>query len=149
MKTERGETEKRKREIIFERREREELYGRKIEEKAKMEDKQMVGDEGFVSIGEVDTKGRVRRLPIKAGVRRALCFPGESTLKVSHLNKDSSANPEEPPKLGSSNGVPMLYIYKEGNFIRKGSPLGSTEAGVYAYTWDLGLYRHKLDEMSN
>ncbi|GMP97588.1 hypothetical protein CsSME_00045779 [Camellia sinensis var. sinensis] len=55
--------------------------------------------QGFVSIGEVDTKGRARRLPIKAGIRRALCFPGGSTLMVSHLNKDSSANPEEPPKL--------------------------------------------------
>ncbi|KAL7225344.1 hypothetical protein ACSBR1_020676 [Camellia fascicularis] len=58
--------------------------------------------QGFVSIGEVDTKGRARRLPIKAGIRRALCFPGGSTLMVSHLNKDSSANPEEPPKLCSS-----------------------------------------------
>lgn len=28
----------------------------------------------------------------------------------------------------------MLYIYKENHFIRRGSPLGSTEAGVYAYT---------------
>ncbi|XP_028057198.1 uncharacterized protein LOC114261186 isoform X5 [Camellia sinensis] len=58
--------------------------------------------QGFVSIGEVDTKGRARRLPIKAGIRRALCFPGGSTLMVSHLNKDSSANPEEPPKLCTS-----------------------------------------------
>lgn len=28
----------------------------------------------------------------------------------------------------------MLYIYKENHFIRRGSPLGSMEAGVYAYT---------------
>ncbi|KAF2291479.1 hypothetical protein GH714_024603 [Hevea brasiliensis] len=33
-----------------------------------------------------------------------------------------------------STGIPMLYIFKEGRFIRKGSPAGPTEAGVYAYT---------------
>lgn len=33
-----------------------------------------------------------------------------------------------------STGVPMLYICKEGKFIRRGSPAGSMEAGVYAYT---------------
>lgn len=31
-----------------------------------------------------------------------------------------------------STGVPMVYIYTEGKFIRRGSPLGSTKAGVYA-----------------
>ncbi|KZV57858.1 hypothetical protein F511_03427 [Dorcoceras hygrometricum] len=40
---------------------------------------------GFTVIGEVNEKGRARRLPIKAGVRRALCFPGGSTLMVSHI----------------------------------------------------------------
>ncbi|RVW36015.1 PAX-interacting protein 1 [Vitis vinifera] len=48
--------------------------------------------QGFVSIAEVDTKGRARRLPIRADIRRALCFPGGSTLMVSHLSKDISAN---------------------------------------------------------
>ncbi|KAM7500101.1 hypothetical protein LguiA_024515 [Lonicera macranthoides] len=55
--------------------------------------------QGFVSIGEVDTKGRGRRLPIKANIRRALCFPGGSTLMVSHLNNDTLTNPAEPIKL--------------------------------------------------
>nr|XP_027066026.1 uncharacterized protein LOC113691896 [Coffea arabica] len=36
--------------------------------------------QGFVVIGEVNTKGRARRLPIKAEIRKALCFPGGSTL---------------------------------------------------------------------
>lgn len=58
--------------------------------------------QGFVSIGEVDTKGRARRLPIKADVRRALCFPGGSTLMVSHLNMGNSANTDEPLKSCSS-----------------------------------------------
>ncbi|XP_007028599.2 PREDICTED: uncharacterized protein LOC18598836 [Theobroma cacao] len=47
--------------------------------------------QGFVSIAEVDKKGRARRLPIKADIRKALCFPGGSTLMVSHLSKDASA----------------------------------------------------------
>ncbi|XVE61075.1 hypothetical protein DITRI_Ditri06bG0010700 [Diplodiscus trichospermus] len=47
--------------------------------------------QGFVSIAEVDKKGRARRLPIKADIRKALCFPGGSTLMVCHLNKDTSA----------------------------------------------------------
>lgn len=57
-----------------------------------------VCEQGFVSIGEVDTKGRARRLPIKADIRRALCFPGGSTLMVSHLNMGTSANTNEPLK---------------------------------------------------
>ncbi|KAH7860475.1 hypothetical protein Vadar_013854 [Vaccinium darrowii] len=54
---------------------------------------------------------------------------------------------QEVIDLELSNGVPMLYICKEGKIIRRGSPLGSTEAGVYAYTRDLALYRQELDEM--
>lgn len=46
-------------------------------------------------IGEVNRKGRARRLPIKADIRKALCFPGGSTLMVSHL----CAHPEELIKL--------------------------------------------------
>ncbi|XP_040369841.1 2,3-bisphosphoglycerate-dependent phosphoglycerate mutase 1 isoform X1 [Rosa chinensis] len=34
-------------------------------------------------------------------------------------------------------GLPLLYIYKEGKFMRRGSPVGPTEAGVYAYTEQL------------
>ncbi|XP_011075377.1 uncharacterized protein LOC105159868 [Sesamum indicum] len=47
--------------------------------------------QGFTVIGEVDKKGRARKLPIKADVRRALCFPGGSTLMVCHLHSDSSS----------------------------------------------------------
>ncbi|KAI4300842.1 hypothetical protein L6164_034172 [Bauhinia variegata] len=48
--------------------------------------------QGFVSIAKVDTKGRARRLPIKADIRKALCFPGGSTLMIHHLRKDLSAD---------------------------------------------------------
>ncbi|KAF5181309.1 Mediator of dna damage checkpoint protein [Thalictrum thalictroides] len=52
---------------------------------------------GFVIIAKVDAKGKVRRLPIRADIRRALCFPGGSTLMVSHLNKNdnSALNPSK------------------------------------------------------
>eukprot|EP01018_Ginkgo_biloba_P009453 Gb_11592 [translate_table: standard] len=33
-----------------------------------------------------------------------------------------------------STGTPMLYIFKEGKFIRRGSPIRPSEAGVYAVT---------------
>lgn len=33
-----------------------------------------------------------------------------------------------------STGIPLLYIFKEGKFMKRGSPVGPTEAGVYAYT---------------
>ncbi|XP_059668362.1 uncharacterized protein LOC132313561 [Cornus florida] len=73
--------------------------------------------QGFVSIGEVDAKGRARRLPIKSDIRRALCFPGGSTLMVSHLNKDSSAIPSEPLKLS----FPLKPIEKslQSAFVQK------------------------------
>ncbi|PQM34498.1 uncharacterized protein Pyn_09296 [Prunus yedoensis var. nudiflora] len=56
--------------------------------------------QGFVSIAEVDTKGKCRRIPIKADIRRALCFPGGSTLMVLHLNQDVSTNTAESLQLG-------------------------------------------------
>jgi len=43
--------------------------------------------QGFVSVGEVDTKGKVRKIPVRADIKRALCFPGGSTLMVAHLKK--------------------------------------------------------------
>ncbi|CAL5043713.1 unnamed protein product [Urochloa decumbens] len=46
-----------------------------------------------------------------------------------------------------STGIPMLYIFKEGKFIRRGSPVGPSEASVYAYTRTLSKYRQKLDSM--
>lgn len=57
--------------------------------------------QGFLKIAEVDTKGRARRLPIKADIRKALCFPGGSTLMVSHLNKGNSVFSADLIKLPS------------------------------------------------
>ncbi|OVA03116.1 Phosphoglycerate mutase 1 [Macleaya cordata] len=50
---------------------------------------------------------------------------------IMYLDKLTS---QEVISLELSTGIPMLYIFKEGKFIRRGSPVGPTEAGVYAYT---------------
>ncbi|KAG6394827.1 hypothetical protein SASPL_145417 [Salvia splendens] len=63
---------------------------------------------------------------------------------IWYLDKLTS---QEVISLELSTGIPMLYIFKEGSFIRRGSPVAPTEAGVYAYTKSLAQYRHKLDEM--
>ncbi|KAM0976691.1 hypothetical protein ACFX2I_019515 [Malus domestica] len=63
---------------------------------------------------------------------------------IMYLDKLTS---QEVISLELSTGIPMLYISKEGKFIRRGSPAGPAEAGVYAYTKNLALYRQKLDEM--
>ncbi|KAG7020203.1 hypothetical protein SDJN02_16886 [Cucurbita argyrosperma subsp. argyrosperma] len=53
---------------------------------------------------------------------------------IMYLDKLTS---QEVISLELSTGIPMLYIFKEGNFIRRGSPAGPSEAGVYAYTRDI------------
>ncbi|KAG9451596.1 hypothetical protein H6P81_011561 [Aristolochia fimbriata] len=63
---------------------------------------------------------------------------------IMYLDKLTS---QEVISLELSTGIPMLYIFKEGKFIRRGSPVGPSEAGVYAYTRTLAAYRQKLDEM--
>ncbi|KAH6834738.1 Phosphoglycerate mutase family protein [Perilla frutescens var. hirtella] len=63
---------------------------------------------------------------------------------IMYLDKLTS---QEVISLELSTGIPMLYIFKEGRFIRRGSPVAPTEASVYAYTKSLAQYRQKLDEM--
>ncbi|XP_071688258.1 uncharacterized protein [Rutidosis leptorrhynchoides] len=58
--------------------------------------------QGFVSVGKVDTKGKARRLPVRADIRKALCFPGGSTLMVAHLQNECADNSAESLKLLSS-----------------------------------------------
>ncbi|KAK3042979.1 hypothetical protein RJ639_000956, partial [Escallonia herrerae] len=67
---------------------------------------------------------------------------GNHVMVVAHANSLRSIimyldklTPQEVINLELSTGIPMLYIYKEGEFTRRGSPSGPTEAGVYAYTW--------------
>ncbi|GAU41696.1 hypothetical protein TSUD_94170 [Trifolium subterraneum] len=49
-----------------------------------------------------------------------------TTLEVTMLKQVTS--------LELSTGIPLLYIYKEGKFSSRGSPVGPTEDGVHAYT---------------
>ncbi|CAL9087290.1 unnamed protein product [Musa acuminata var. zebrina] len=64
---------------------------------------------------------------------------------IMYLDKLTS---EEVISLELSTGIPMLlYILKKEKFIGRGSPIGPSVAGVYAYTRSLALYRQKLDEM--
>ncbi|CAM8942927.1 unnamed protein product [Rhodiola kirilowii] len=65
---------------------------------------------------------------------------------IMYLDKLTS---QEVISLELATGIPMLYIFKEGKFIRRGSPAGPAEAGVYAYTRTLAQYRQKLDEIQN
>lgn len=66
-----------------------------------------------MSLAEVDVKGRTRRLPIKADIRKALCFPGGSTLMISHLKHDASAHSADTLKLHfplQPNGKPTSAV---------------------------------------
>lgn len=79
---------------------------------------------------------------------------GKHVMVVAHANSLRSIimyldnlTPQEVINLELSTGVPMLYIYKDGEFIRRGSPAGPNEAGVYAYTSNLSLYKEKYEEM--
>lgn len=78
--------------------------------------------QGFTSIAEVDKKGRPRRLPIKPNIRRALCFPGGSTLMVSHLNEGNPATPGAAlqlcfPLKPCNNSSTTVYRSAESGFI--------------------------------
>ncbi|ERN05104.1 uncharacterized protein LOC18433272 [Amborella trichopoda] len=82
--------------------------------------------QGFVTMAEVDTKGRARKLPIKADVRRAMCFPGCSTLLVAHLNKDISTPIDNlnatPPRLVPSCDLPHFCLVEPEKSVTKTSP---------------------------
>ncbi|KAI3787061.1 hypothetical protein L1987_41245 [Smallanthus sonchifolius] len=63
--------------------------------------------QGFEPVGKVDDNGRARKLPIKADIRKALCFPGGSTLMISHLTKEHSDN--------SANNIQLSSLLKPGD----------------------------------
>ncbi|KAF3441034.1 hypothetical protein FNV43_RR19320 [Rhamnella rubrinervis] len=63
---------------------------------------------------------------------------------IMYLDKLTS---QEVISLELSTGVPLLYICKEGKYMKRGSPVGPTEAGVFAYTKSLAIYRQELDEI--
>eukprot|EP00897_Mesotaenium_endlicherianum_P000214 jgi/Mesen1/10193/ME000766S09559 len=52
---------------------------------------------------------------------------------------------QEVIELELATGIPMLYVYQDGKFQRRGSPLGPAITGVFALTHDLAEYRQMLD----
>lgn len=46
----------------------------------------------------MDTKGRARRLPVKADIQKSLCFLGGSTLMVCHVMKECLADEDNTTK---------------------------------------------------
>ncbi|KAK7358949.1 hypothetical protein VNO77_00891 [Canavalia gladiata] len=84
---------------------------------------------------------------LKSGKHVMVAAHGNSLRSIiMYLDRLTS---QEVINLELSTGIPLLYIYKEGNFISRGSPVGPTEASVYAYTQSLAVYRQQLDEMSH
>ncbi|KAL5563041.1 hypothetical protein UlMin_032788 [Ulmus minor] len=65
---------------------------------------------------------------------------------IIYLDKLTS---QEVISLKLSTEIHMLYIFKEGRFIRRGSSVAPSEAEFNAYTRTLALYMQKLDEMFN
>ncbi|GKC41333.1 histidine phosphatase superfamily protein [Tanacetum coccineum] len=71
----------------------------------------------------------------------------ELTISGKECNDRGTREFLEVISLELSTGIPMLYIVKDENYIRRGSPAAPSEASVYAYTKNLARYRQKLDEM--
>ncbi|KAF8765805.1 hypothetical protein HU200_008317 [Digitaria exilis] len=101
---------------------------------------------GFVSVGEVDTRGKIRKIPVRADIKRALCFPGGSTLMVAHLKKElpilqtleipetSPFHAVAPDSISPDDiNVPLcemvLHTYKRRN-VRKTAKVERNEAGI-------------------
>ncbi len=69
----------------------------------------------------------------KIYVLRLLTYMQEYFLLIDY-GQSSILSGKQVISLELSTGIPLLYIYKEGKFKKRGSPVGDTEAGVYAYT---------------
>lgn len=65
------------------------------------------------------------------------------------ISVENNSQYKQVISLELSTGVPLLYIHKEEKFMRRGSPVGPTEPGVYAYTKVLTLCSSKLLTSSN
>ncbi|CAH9131726.1 unnamed protein product [Cuscuta epithymum] len=72
--------------------------------------------QGFIVIGQVDAKGKARRLPIRPNIRRMLCFPGGSSLMVSYLNNESLTNPPERPVINLPEKNYSSYISQKQDY---------------------------------
>ncbi|KAD5317495.1 hypothetical protein E3N88_17441 [Mikania micrantha] len=95
--------------------------------------------QGFVPVGKVDDKGRARKLPIKADIRKALCFPGGSTLMVAHLIKEYSDN--------STNNLQLSSLLKPGdeNVFLRVQWFSIDPTPIYLCMYDVCIYLNLHD----
>ncbi|CAM6117928.1 unnamed protein product [Calypogeia fissa] len=63
--------------------------------------------QGYVTVAEVDGRGKPWKLPIKADVRRAMSIPGSATLMISYLSSPS-IQPASPGPLASAVMSPKM-----------------------------------------
>lgn len=83
---------------------------------------------------------------LKAGKNVLIAAHGNSLRSIiMYLDRLTS---QEVIELELSTGIPMLYVAKDGEFSRRGSPLGPSITGVFALTSDLAQYRQMLDTSS-
>ncbi|OIW11483.1 hypothetical protein TanjilG_26849 [Lupinus angustifolius] len=81
--------------------------------------------QGFIPIAQVDPKGKARKLPVKADIRKSLCFPGGSTLMVFHTRNELLANATNSMKCLSShpNSLPSAIAENEKSGFSGGLPV--------------------------
>ncbi|AEC09982.1 BRCT domain [Arabidopsis thaliana x Arabidopsis arenosa] len=87
--------------------------------------------QGFIKLAEVDHKGKAKGLHIKSNIRKALCFPGGSTLMLSHLNKEFISN---------------LEISSSWKYQCEGSPLSARNNSTGPVTGDSVKLRESFGE---
>ncbi|XP_028766656.1 uncharacterized protein LOC114724467 isoform X2 [Neltuma alba] len=97
--------------------------------------------QGFISIAEVDTKGRARKLPIKADIRKALCFPGGSTLMIFHLRMGFSAD--------ATNSMKCLPSQQRQNYLTFGNDKNDQLKFTGQLHIDLNLSNNSTDRTDN
>ncbi|KAJ3687936.1 hypothetical protein LUZ61_017100 [Rhynchospora tenuis] len=98
--------------------------------------------QGFVLLGQVDSKGKARKLSVKADIKKMLCFPSGSKLMVSHLKKDlpnfigSSVDAAQIPNSVAifSNTIPDSIAPDSTELGGKGTD--SPEKGIKRQIWE-------------
>jgi len=72
----------------------------------------------------VGTKGRARRLPVKADIQKSLCFLGGSTLMVCHVMKEFLADDANttnclPSQFHQNSSTPAIAEGEQREFFEK------------------------------
>jgi 2,3-bisphosphoglycerate-dependent phosphoglycerate mutase len=84
--------------------------------------------------------------PVLQAGKNVLISAHGNSLRAIIMYLDSLTS-KEVIELELATGIPMLYVFREGKFIRRGSPIGQSAPGVYALTADLAAYRQELEDL--